>query len=128
MIPDDNWKQTRILAEDMSDLLANVSVEDTETFLKVLESLIVHRFVEETIKVNDFRGKDCEIDLPYLGSLVISIDDKNKMSINFTARKVFERKLRAAYVHHESPLPNTMSKLLGKHLVSKMEDGDISGK
>lgn len=123
MRPDDNWKEVRASAEDLSDLL-NIPVRATEDFLTVLENLIVHKFVE-TISDEECRGKDIAIELPYLGTLVVSIDENDQMSLNFVARKVLYRKVKNAYVKRESPLVSQLESILGDHLVRKMEEGEI---
>lgn len=121
MRPDDNWKETRILAEDL-DTLLGLPKDITEDYLKILENLIIHRFVEQLEDCHDFRGKDCQIELPYLGSLVISVDDKNKLSTDFVVRDTFYRKLRNAFHSKESPLISQCGKILGEELVKKFEE------
>lgn len=123
MRPDDNWKETRASAEDLSDLL-NVPVKATEDFLTVLENLIVHKFVE-TISDEDCRGKDIAVELPYLGTLVVSIDDNDQISLNFVARNVLYRKIKTSYTKRSSPLVSQLESILGDYLVKKMEEGDI---
>lgn len=123
MRPDNNWKEVRASAEDLSCLL-NIPVRATEDFLTVLENLIVHKFVE-VVSDEDCTGKDISIELPYLGNLVISIDENGQISLNFVARKVFYRKIKDAYNKRESPLVSQLEAILGDYLVKKMEDGDI---
>lgn len=120
MKPDDNWAETRILAEDL-DTLLGIPKGVSEDYLKVLENLIVHRLVEQVREEKDFRGKDCQIELPYLGSLIISIDNKNKISTNFVVRDTFYRKIRKAFHTKESPLVSQCSKILGEDLLNKFE-------
>lgn len=124
MKSDENWKESRLLAQDL-ELIAGVPVEVTEDYLKIIENLIIHKFVE-ILSNEDFRGKDCQVELPYLGSLVVSVDEKNKMSTNFVVRNSFYRKLRKAYLHRESPLVEQCSSILGDHLVELFEKGDIT--
>lgn len=123
MRPDDNWKETRASAEDLSSLL-NIPVRTTEDFLTVLENLIVHKFVE-TISDEDCKGKDISITLPYLGSLVVQISDSGQISMNFVARNVLYRKIKTAYSKRESPLVSQLETILGDYLVHRMEEGDI---
>lgn len=121
MRPDDNWKETRILAEDL-DTLLGLPKDITEDYLKILENLIVHRFVEQLEDCQDFRNKDCQIELPYLGSLVISVNEKNKISTDFVVRDTFYRKLRNALYSKESPLVSQCGKILGEDLVKRFEE------
>lgn len=123
MRPDDNWREVRASAEDISDLM-NIPVRATEDFLTVLENLTVHKFVE-TISDEECRGKDIAIELPYLGTLIVSIDEDDQVSLNFVARKVLYRKIKSAYVKRESPLVSQLESILGDHLVKKMEEGEI---
>lgn len=123
MRPDDNWKEVRASADDLSDLM-NIPVRATEDFLTVLENLIVHKFVE-TISDEECRGKDIAIELPYLGTLVVSIDENDQVSLNFVARKVLYRKIKSAYIKRESPLVYQLETILGDYLVKKMEEGEI---
>lgn len=120
MKPDDNWRETRLLAEDL-DTLLDLPVNTTEEFLKIMENLIIHRYVE-AISNEDFKGKDCQIELPYIGSLIVSTDDKGHLSTDFVVRKAFNRKLRNAYYNRESPLINQCAKILGQDLVEKFEE------
>lgn len=123
MRPDDNWRETRATAEDLSELL-NIPVKATEDFLVVLENLIVHRFAEE-ISDKDCKGKDISIELPYLGTLVVSISEEDQLSLNFVARNVLYRKIKNSYIKRTSPLVSQLGSILGDYLVEKMEDGDI---
>lgn len=123
MRPDDNWKEVRASAEDLSDLMS-IPVRATEDFLTVLENLIVHKFAE-TISDEECKGTDVAIELPYLGTLVVSIDENDQISLNFVARKVLYRKIKSAYVKRESPLVSQLESILGDHLARKMEEGDI---
>lgn len=123
MRPDDNWKDTRASAEDLSELL-NIPVKATEDFLTVMENLIVHKLVE-TISDEDILGKDIAIELPYLGSLVISIDDRGHLSTNFVIRGTLYKKIRNAYLKRESPLVSQIESILGDDLVKRMKEGDI---
>lgn len=121
MRPDDNWKEVRLLAEDL-DTLLGLPKEVSEDYLKILENLIVHRFIE-TISNEDFRGKDCQVELPYLGSLVVSVDESDKLSLNFIPRSTFYRKIKNAYYKRESPLVTQCAEILGQDLVKKYEEG-----
>lgn len=120
MNPDNNWKETRLLSQDLSEILG-VPVQATEDFLLVMENLIIHKFIE-TISDEDFRGKDCQIELPYLGSLVISVDDKNRMNINFVVRKSFYKKIKNAYNNKNNPLSDQLCKILGYKLSQIIEE------
>lgn len=125
MNPDNNWKETRLLAEDISTLLG-VPAKTVEDFLLVLENLIVHRLAE-TISQEDFNGKDCSVELPYLGSLVVSCDDKGKVSTDFVVRPALYRKIRAVVNHSStSPLIKQLCEILGEDCVRKMEEGTLS--
>lgn len=126
MNPDANWKETRILAEDL-DTLLGIPVGTSEDFLTVLENLIIHRFVEILRDTDQRDTTDYSIELPYLGTLVITPTGKKKLqlSISFSPRSVLYRKLKSAYFSHESPLVTQLGKLLGDQLVSKFENGEI---
>lgn len=123
MVPDENWKETRLTAEDLS-LLLGVPVSTIENFLSVLENLIIHRFVEK-LGDEDCCNNDYSVELPYLGSLVVSVNDSSKVSLSFVARNSFYRKIRRACNMRESPLPNMIGQVLGESLVKKLEEGDI---
>lgn len=121
MNPDNNWRETRATAEDMS-LLLGVSVTDTENFLKVLENLIIHRLVEE---LADSEAEDVSIELPYLGSLVVS-REKKYPEISFVPRNSFYRKIKDACRTLKSPLTSQVEVALGQKLVKIFEEGDES--
>lgn len=123
MKPDDNWKETRLLAEDISQLL-NIPRGVTEDYLSVVENLIIHKFIECT-NGEDIRGQEVSIELPYLGSLIVSVDEKGHITTSFVVRNVFYRKLKNAYQKHESPLVSQLGDILGKALVERMEEGEI---
>ena len=122
MKSDDNWKETRLLAEDLQNLIGLPS-KVTEDYLKIIENLLIHKFLEVVMETDDFKGKDCQIELPYLGSLVISVDDKDKLHVDFTVRNIFYRKLKSAYYNRESPLTEQLEKILGQELVQRFEEG-----
>lgn len=121
MNPDENWRETRATAEDLS-LLLGVPTSTTEEFLKVLENLIVHRLVEA---LADSESEEVSIELPYLGSLVISRQKKSP-EISFVVRSTFYRKIKDACRTLKSPLTSQISTALGQKLVQKFEEGDDS--
>lgn len=123
MNPDENWKETRVTAQDLSQLLG-IPVKATEDILTVLENLIVHRFVEK-ISDDDIRGTDVSIELPYLGSLIVSVRDNGGVETSFVPRKVFYNKIKKACYSRNSPLVEQLSKVLGEELVSRMEKGEV---
>lgn len=123
MNPDNNWKDTRATAEDLS-LLLGVSVQTVEDFLIVLENLILHKYVEK-LSENDSADVDISIELPYLGSLVVSISEKGQISTSFVVRRAFYRKLKKATGSLESPLTSQLCKILGNQLVESFEEGRI---
>lgn len=123
MRPDDNWKETRLLAEDISQLL-NIPRGVSEDYLTVVENLIIHKFIE-CVNGEDIRGQEVSIELPYLGSLIISVDDRGHLETSFVVRSSFYRKLKNAYQKNESPLVTQLGAILGQSLVEKMEEGRI---
>lgn len=125
MNPDENWKETRATSKDLSELLG-VSVSTVEDFLTILENLIIHRFVE-VISESEESLEDVSIELPYLGSLVIStINGKgSRLSISFVPRQSFYKKVRKAYLSLESPLINQVNSILGNRLVEMLKEGEI---
>lgn len=120
---DPNWVETRVLAEDLSKLLG-VPVQATEDFLLVLENLIVHKIAENVPE--DSQGKDISVELPYLGTLVVSINERNAVTTNFVIRNTLYKKIRTACHKKESPLTDQISNILGQHLVTLMEEGSIT--
>lgn len=123
MNPDENWKETRLTAKDLSVLLG-VSVSTVEEFLVVVENLLIHKLVETLSEVDDIGNTDVCIELPYLGSLVISTD-KRKVSTNFVVRPSLYRKIKKACSSLESPLTEQLSTILGECLLKKYEEGEI---
>ena len=121
---DDNYRESKILAEDLSVLIDGFVTKDLLFIFKTLENLIIHDLVEQINKEDDPKGKDFEIVLPYLGSLVISVSDKNKLSTNFVVRNSFYHDLRKYYNKNESPLTEQYAKLLGEALSKKYEEED----
>lgn len=125
MRPDDNWRETRLLAEDL-DVLLGLPKNVTEDYLKILENLIIHRFVEKIADEEDFRGKDYQIELPYIGSLIVSISENSKISTDFVVRNSFYRKLKSACFSKTSPLVDQCADILGRDLAQKFEEGTIN--
>lgn len=123
MNPDNNWKDTRASAEDLS-LLLGVSTQTVEDFLVVLENLIIHKYIEELSKTDESTA-DISIELPYLGSLIVSTNEKGQISTSFAVRRTFYRKLKKATNLMESPLTSQLCKILGNQLVEKFEEGII---
>lgn len=122
MKTDENWKQVRLLSKDLETLL-DLPLKEIEEYNEVFQDLIIHKFIEDVSKEDDPRGLDYEIILPYIGSLIISISDKGKISsTNFVCRPAFFHDLRKAYNSLESPLVKRYSKILGKTLVDKYNE------
>lgn len=115
---DDNWYETQATIQDMSDLLG-ISPEAIDEFLHTLENLIVHRFLESVPEGS--RDYEVAIELPYLGSLVVS-KEKGRLSTLFTSRRKFWRKLNQAAIHGTDPLVDQLGEVLGKQLVKKFEE------
>lgn len=121
MRPDDNWRETRAYASDVSSLDDKVDTKDVERIFNEVEDVIVHRFIELLNDMEDCQGTDVQIELPYLGSLVISFDDSGKMSYNFVVRQVLSKKLKSAYTSRESPLTEKYAKLLSDKFIKNLE-------
>ena len=122
MKTDNNWIETRILSDDISSLLG-VPNKTTEDFLLTIENLVVSRLLT-VLGDDDCKGKDYSIELPYLGTLVVSCSNKGNITTNFVCRPLFYRKIRKAVNCRVNPLEYQIGKVLGDYLVSKME-GDI---
>lgn len=118
---DCNWKETKLTIQDLSTLLG-VSTKTLKEFFEVVENLLVHKFLEEVLKSDSLEDTDIEVALPYLGSLVLSLNKKN-ISTNFVIDNNLYKKLKKAYLSKESPLTDQICKLLGKDLLDKFEDG-----
>ncbi len=126
MRSDENWKETRATAQDM-ELLTGVPVSITENYLKLLENLILHKFTEQVSTNKDLRGTDCQITLPYLGDLIVSISDNSQLTTSFVVRPSFYKKLIKCYTKKESPLITQISTLVEDEFVRKFnanESGD----
>lgn len=124
MIPDDNWKETQVYAQDLSTLLG-IDSKSTQEFLVTLENVIIHRLVEVIADTPDKSNKDYSLELPYLGNLIVSLSGtRDKVSVNFVTRPAFYRKIRKACHDLRSPLVGQVSSELGKHLVKLLEEGE----
>lgn len=124
MNADDNWKETRLLAEDLENLLG-VPKNINEDYLKIIENLIIHKFVEQIMDDDESINNDYCIELPYLGSLIISINNINQLDINFVPRAAFYKKIRNAYIKKESPLLDQCTKILSNEYVKRFEESDF---
>lgn len=128
MNPDNNWKETRATAEDLSKLLG-VSVSAVEDFLVVLENLIVHKIVEalsSSDQSDSGEDREVSVELPYLGSLVVSILGKREsVSLSFCPRSSFYKKVRKACHMLESPLVSQLERVLGEKLLKMFEEGEL---
>ncbi len=124
MKSDTNWKETRLMAADL-DVLLGIPVETSEKFLKVLENLIIHRFLEMVMDSEDIQdGKTYHIELPYLGSLVINMVKQNKFIIDFVVRKSFYQKIKDAIATKESPLVKQLEVELSRNLLKRYEESE----
>lgn len=119
---DNNWKQTRVTSEELSELLG-IPVSTVENFFEVLENLILHKLLEEMGSGSTI-GKDFEIILPYLGSVVISWGAYNRISYGFSLRTVFFRKLKKMHYTRTSPLAEQLCNLVSKDLLNKFDEGE----
>lgn len=121
---DDNWKKTRILAQDIDQLLG-LPVETSEKYLQVLEDLIIHNFLELVLSTDTKDETVFELELPYLGTLIITVKNGKHLSTDFVARPLFNKKLQTAYTAEKSPLVHTCVDLLSKKLVKQFEEGEL---
>ena len=120
---DDNWRETKVTLEDMESLLG-IPSRVSEEYLKILENLLVHRFLEEMLSCEEDQAS-YQVDLPYLGSLVIH-KKGTKLSTDFAPSSSFYRKLKKAANSQESPLVRQCAKLLGQDLAEIFtEEGSI---
>lgn len=121
MNPDENWKETKACSEDLSTLLG-IPESSVQEFLEVLENLIIHRLVETLLSEDTISDKDFSVELPYLGSLVVSLSgSRDNVSLSFVPRNTFYRKIRKACHTLESPLNDQISSILGNHLSKLLE-------
>ena len=123
---DENWEETRFLAQNVAKFL-NKDPKEVEEILRTCEDFLVHRFLEMYLEDEDHTGKDYAIELPYLGTLVVSFNTKVSCTYSFTPRKQFIKKLKRAYNQEESPLVEQLTKKLGDKLVTeyKIEKGEF---
>ena len=121
MKADENWKETRVLTSDLEELLG-IPKETSEEYLKVLENLIIHKFVEELLDTNSFIEKDCAIELPYLGTLIISVNKGNSISTSFAPRRTFYNKIKEAYSTKQSPLIVQCEDLLRDEYLNNLKE------
>ena len=125
MNPDENWKETKATSKDLSELLG-VPESSTQEFLEILENLIIHRLVESLLSEDTISEKDFSVELPYLGSLIVSLSgSRDNVSLSFVPRNTFYRKIRRACHTLESPLNAQISSILGGHLAKSYEEGGL---
>ena len=122
MNPDQNWKETKVVTQDVETIL-EVPCNEVNEILSLVEKLAVHRFVE-LLSDHEFKDKDVAIELPYLGTLVLSINNRGKITYNFVVRNSVYREFRDAYRNRKSPLESDLSKRLGSELVKRFEGGE----
>lgn len=84
-----------------------------------MENLLIHKFIELLNNEDITEDKDYNIELPYLGSFIVSITDKGRIITNFTAKSSFYKKIKSAYLTRESPLVSQCGSILGKDLADK---------
>lgn len=118
---DDNWKETRLLAEDIDKLLG-IPSETSEKYLTILSSLIIHKFLESLLD-NESKAGTYQINLPYVGSLLVEINEKGQISTDFVVRGSFYKALKRAYTSHESPLVNLCTDYLSEDLLKRYKEG-----
>ncbi len=126
---DENWKQSRILAQNINRLL-ELPVETSEKYLQIVEEVILHTFLEMVLSAGEESNPGLdqvfEIELPYLGTLVITAHDKH-LSTDFVVRPTFYKKLQNVYLKKVSPIIQTCNELLSQELVKQFEEGEIKG-
>lgn len=126
---DENWKQSRILAQNL-DRLLNLPVETSEKYLQIIEDVLLHTFLEMVLsEVSSDTETDqvYEIELPYLGTLVITVREGKHLSTDFVVRPTLYKKLQNVYLKKESPLIHTCNNLLSQQLIKQFEEGEING-
>lgn len=125
MASDENWKETQVLVKDIAQLLG-VPPGMTKDLLKTLENLIIHKLVEAVSTEDNPSDKDYAIELPYLGTLVVSLTGRrDQVSLSFAPRNSFYRKVRKACHTLESPLTEQVGEILGEHFVNLYEEGGV---
>ena len=123
---DENWEETRFLVQNVSKFLEK-DPKEVDEVLKTCENFVIHRFLEMYLEDEDHTGKDYAVELPYLGTLIISFSTKVSSTYTFVPRKQFVKKLKRAYNQEESPLVEQLTKKLGEKLVAdyKIEKGEF---
>lgn len=124
MNPDQNWKETKVVTKDVETIL-EVPCNEVNEILSLVEKLAIHRFVE-ILSDHEFKDKDVAIELPYLGTLILSINSRGKITYNFVVRNSMYREFRDAYRNRKSPLESDLSKKLSSELVKRFEGGEES--
>lgn len=124
MNPDQNWKETKVITQDVETVL-EVPRNEVNEILSLVEKLAIHRFVE-ILSDHEFKDKDVAIELPYLGTLILSINSRGKITYNFVVRNSMYREFRDAYRNRKSPLESELSKKLSSELVKRFEGGEES--
>lgn len=124
MNPDQNWKETKVITQDVETVL-EVPCNEVNEILSLVEKLAIHRFVE-ILSDHEFKDKDVAIELPYLGTLILSINSRGKITYNFVVRNSMYREFRDAYRNRKSPLESELSKKLSSELVKRFEGGEES--
>lgn len=124
MNPDQNWKETKVVTQDVETVL-EVPCNEVNEILSLVEKLAIHRFVE-ILSDHEFKDKDVAIELPYLGTLILTISSRGKITYNFVVRNSMYREFRDAYRNRKSPLESDLSKKLSSELIKRFEGGEES--
>lgn len=118
---DNNWITLKETTEEISDILG-IPPETSEKYLEVVENLLIHNLIDS---FNDNpHANSFTVQLPYLGSLVLEINDNGKISTSFTPSSRFYRKIKSAYSTRKSPLTRMVGIELG-NLISSDEGGEL---
>jgi len=126
MRTDTNWIETRFLSENVAEFLGK-STEEVEEILKTCENFLIHRFLEIYLNDETHKDKDYAIELPYIGTFVVSFTTEVSRTFNFVPRQAFLFKLKKAYNQKESPLTKQLTKNLENKLVTeyRAERGEL---
>lgn len=128
MKTDGNWIKTRDLSKDI-ETITEIPYNYNEEFFKITESVILHKILENIelleLRGESVRNKDFEIELPYLGSLIVFVDNDKNISFNFTARPIFVKKVKECILKKKDFLSEHLEQKLENKLVEKFIESEI---
>lgn len=112
-----NRMATRRLCKSLSEIF-NLKPTITDRLIRLINSATLHDIAEKALDSEDGRLKSATIELPYVGSMKVYVEDNEVKVDSIILEDKYKEDLYSAINKGESPL----IKMIGDKLISRLKD------